>query len=36
VPVRIRITEVPDGVLLVAGMTATVEVEPRPAKSQKQ
>jgi len=35
VPVRIRIKEVPDGVLLVAGMTATVEVEPRSAKVQK-
>jgi multidrug resistance efflux pump len=30
VPVRIRISEVPDGVRLVAGMTATVEVNPRP------
>jgi multidrug resistance efflux pump len=29
VPVRIRITEVPDGIRLVAGLTATVEVEPR-------
>jgi multidrug resistance efflux pump len=29
VPVRIRIKEVPDGVVLGAGMTATVEVEPR-------
>jgi multidrug resistance efflux pump len=29
VPVRIRIKKVPDGVRLVAGMTATVEVEPR-------
>jgi multidrug resistance efflux pump len=29
VPVRIRIAEVPEGVRLVAGMTATVEVEPR-------
>jgi multidrug resistance efflux pump len=29
VPVRIRIKEVPDGVRLVAGLTATVEVEPR-------
>jgi multidrug resistance efflux pump len=35
VPVRIRIKEVPDGVDLVAGMTATVEVEPRSAKAQK-
>jgi multidrug resistance efflux pump len=30
VPVRIRIAEVPDGVRLIAGMTATVEVDPRP------
>jgi multidrug resistance efflux pump len=29
VPVRIRIDEVPDGVRLVAGLTATVQVEPR-------
>ena len=29
VPVRIRVKEVPDGVRLVAGLTATVEVEPR-------
>ncbi len=29
VPVRIRLKQVPDGVRLVAGMTATVEVEPR-------
>jgi multidrug resistance efflux pump len=28
VPVRIRIDQVPDGLRLVAGMTATVEVEP--------
>jgi multidrug resistance efflux pump len=36
VPVRIRITEVPEGVDLVAGMTATVQVNPRsqpPAES---
>jgi RND family efflux transporter MFP subunit len=31
VPVRIRIDEVPEGIRLVAGMTATVEVGPRPA-----
>src|SRR5262245_4484967 len=30
VPVRIRIDQVPDGVRLVAGMTATVEIDPRP------
>jgi multidrug resistance efflux pump len=35
VPVRIQIKEVPDGVVLIAGMTARVEVEPR-AKTQKQ
>jgi hypothetical protein len=28
VPVRIRIDEVPDGVKLVAGLTATVQIEP--------
>ncbi|MEH2473402.1 multidrug resistance efflux pump [Nitrobacteraceae bacterium AZCC 2161] len=28
VPVRIRITHVPDGVRLVAGLTATVQIEP--------
>ena len=32
VPVRIRITEVPDGVRLVAGMTATVQVDARPER----
>jgi multidrug resistance efflux pump len=29
VPVRIRIDQMPRGVNLVAGMTATVEIEPR-------
>ena len=33
VPVRIRIDQVPDGVRLVAGMTATVEVDPRGASN---
>jgi multidrug resistance efflux pump len=33
VPVRIRIDQVPDGVRLVAGMTATVQVDPRPASA---
>ena len=28
VPVRIKIDHVPDGVLLVAGQTATVQIEP--------
>jgi multidrug resistance efflux pump len=31
VPVRIRIDEVPKGVELVAGLTATVQIEPNPA-----
>jgi len=30
VPVRIRIHQLPDGVRLVAGMTATVHIDPRP------
>jgi multidrug resistance efflux pump len=33
VPVRIRIDEVPEGVKLVAGMTATVQIEPFMAPS---
>jgi len=31
VPVRIKIDEVPEGVKLVAGLTATVQIEPRQA-----
>ncbi|HUC72855.1 MAG TPA: HlyD family secretion protein [Stellaceae bacterium] len=31
IPVRIHIDKVPEGVHLVAGMTATVQVDPRPA-----
>ena len=34
VPVRIRIKEVPDGVRLVAGLTATVQVDRRPEPSE--
>ena len=30
IPVRIEIDEVPDGIRLAAGMTATVEIDPRP------
>ena len=30
IPVRIHIDEVPEGVRLVAGMTATVQIDPRP------
>jgi multidrug resistance efflux pump len=33
VPVRIRIDEVPEGVTLVAGLTATVQIEPYKASS---
>jgi multidrug resistance efflux pump len=29
VPVRIQIDQVPDGVRLVAGMTATVQIDPQ-------
>jgi RND family efflux transporter MFP subunit len=32
VPVRIAIDQVPDGVRLVAGMTATVQIDPRPGR----
>jgi multidrug resistance efflux pump len=35
VPVRIHIDEVPDGVRLVAGMTATVQIDPRPEASKR-
>jgi len=30
IPVRIEIDAVPDGVRLAAGMTATVQIDPRP------
>ena len=32
VPVRIHIDQVPDGVRLVQGMTATVQIDPRPRR----
>jgi RND family efflux transporter MFP subunit len=35
VPVRIRVDQVPDGVRLVAGMTATVQIGPRPEASKR-
>jgi RND family efflux transporter MFP subunit len=35
VPVRIHIDEVPEGVVLVAGMTATVQIDPRPQPPAK-
>jgi RND family efflux transporter MFP subunit len=35
VPVRIHIDRLPDGVRLVAGMTATVQIDPRPEGSKR-
>jgi multidrug resistance efflux pump len=35
VPVRINIDQLPDGVRLVAGMTATVQIDPRPGASKR-
>jgi len=35
IPVRIHIDQVPDGVRLVAGMTATVQIDPRPPQPAK-
>src|SRR5580692_3070418 len=35
VPVRIHIDQVPDGVRLVAGTTATVQIDPRPEPSSR-
>jgi multidrug resistance efflux pump len=35
VPVRIHVDKVPDGVRLVAGMTATVQIDPRPQASKR-
>jgi multidrug resistance efflux pump len=35
IPVRIHIDQVPDGVQLAAGMTATVQIDPRPATPAK-
>jgi hypothetical protein len=33
--VRIHLDQVPDGVRLVAGMTATVQIDPRPEASKR-
>jgi hypothetical protein len=33
--VRIHIDDVPEGVVLVAGMTATVQIDPRPRPQAK-
>jgi multidrug resistance efflux pump len=35
IPVRIHIDHVPEGVVLAAGMTATVEIEPRSARPDR-
>jgi RND family efflux transporter MFP subunit len=35
IPVRIHIDHVPDGVVLAAGMTATVQIDPRPPQPAK-
>src|ERR1700719_2672059 len=35
IPVRIKIDQVPEGVRLVAGMTATVHIDPQPSASAK-
>jgi multidrug resistance efflux pump len=35
IPVRIHIDQVPEGVVLAAGMTATVQIDPRPQSAAK-
>src|SRR5271166_1001805 len=35
IPVRIHIDQVPEGVVLSAGMTATVQIDPRPRQPKK-
>jgi multidrug resistance efflux pump len=35
IPVRIHIDQVPEGVVLAAGMTATVQIDPRPTQPAK-
>ncbi len=35
IPVRIHIDEVPEGVVLSSGMTATVQIDPRPKPSAR-
>ncbi|MGB9647359.1 MAG: HlyD family secretion protein, partial [Stellaceae bacterium] len=32
IPVRIHIDQVPEGVILSTGMTATVQIDPRPSR----
>jgi len=35
IPVRIHIDQVPEGVVLAMGMTATVQIDPQPPKPAK-
>jgi multidrug resistance efflux pump len=35
IPVRIHIDQVPDGVILAAGMTATVQIDPQPVRASE-
>jgi multidrug resistance efflux pump len=35
IPVRIHVDEVPEGVVLAAGMTGTVQIDRRPASTPK-
>ena len=35
VPVRIHIDQIPDGVRLVAGLTATVQIDPQPVSHHR-
>ena len=35
IPVRVHIDEVPEGVVLAAGMTATVQIDPPPRQRAK-
>ena len=36
IPVRVHIDQVPEGVVLSAGMTATVQIDPRPAMLERE
>jgi multidrug resistance efflux pump len=36
IPVRVKIDDVPEGVRLVAGQTATVSVDPKPVQAAQQ
>jgi len=36
IPVRVHIDQVPEGIVLSAGMTATVQIDPRPATLERE